>query len=485
MKNIKYWLLVATLVCGSALFTACDSDDNSGGGGDSPLPPTENEVEQERDELLTLIEDDTETVVGNLETDGLAMLSQVNGQLMSMMGRGRNFIVNMQQVIAMLAVKNAMEHIKTVETGSKLDEMGYKYYLPVDISAFGVRVAFNERGDYDITPADGMEFVFPATVEGFGTTVYKMSFKNTGEWYESIASSQFGNVQQLAIVNRIPKALKMTLSGLFDDVEKVLFSSDIQLAMDADGLTDIVSLKDNNFQLTGQLLTLLKANGMSEDDGQLDYNVDFNHDGLTNIDIAFTQKGLKLVNLSALLTLPADNDFMGRLLDYILHFNNGGEPEPFPASVLSGGKSEVKMTILDNLYLAGSIPNLETCLNAMQDLSRNINAQSSAADINNYLKVVNSQYTMTIATGHSTHEVLMQMTAEDMDGSCRILPSLKFEDTPDYQPISELVSEKTIDSMDTIVSKAISPLGASAGSYVLLLSRIMQIMPLNSQEWGF
>ena len=95
--------------------------------------------------------------------------------------------------------------------------MGYSAYIPIDISAFGVRVIFDEEGNYRFDPIEGLEFIFPATIEGYGATAYEWSIKNNGDWYESVSPVHLNGVRGLACVSRIPKSFTMTMSGLFDD----------------------------------------------------------------------------------------------------------------------------------------------------------------------------------------------------------------------------------------------------------------------------
>ena len=478
MKRIKNWMLIAALIGGGSLMTSCDCDDAT--------PASSNdEVRKERQELLQVIEDDTEIIDGSMVNDGMLLTAQVNAQLMTKMGRGRHFIANMKQLIAMMAVKNALENIKAVEQGSQLEEMGYKAYIPVDISAFGLHVLFNDRGDYNITPANGLEFVFPATVQGLGTTLYKMAFRNSGEWYESVTPAHFGNVQYLACVNRIPKTMTMTLSGLFDGEEKTLVEGTVNIELENDDASRFVSFRENDFRLSGEIRSNLKAVGLGEDDSCLGYDFAFSQDGTLTAAFDYTQKGLKLMDFNTVLTLSAGDDFVSQLSDYVMHFSNAeGIEDHALDNVFPGGKAEMSINILDGLLMAGSIGNVAEYIKTLQDLKDNCKEGSSAADWNKYLKVLNQQCDMTLTSTKTTSLVPMQILAEQRGEGLLLLPSLKFADMSDYHSLSELVSSKTIDSLGRIMASSAQPMG-NAGSYMVLLSRVMQMMPLNSEEWGF
>ena len=217
------------------MFTSCSSDDTE----IAPNPPDpddpddpETDPYQKYGDLIQHIQEDAKLLAENLNFDMLNTTVDINTQLLRVMDKGRNFTANIKTLIALMAVQNAVQHIKSVPADSELAKMGYTAYIPLDISSFGVRVVFDERGDYKVSPAEGLEYIFPATIEGVGKTVYKMSLKNNGEWYESVSPGNFRQVKGLACITRIPKAMTLTLSGLFDDKEINILQGVVNIEME-------------------------------------------------------------------------------------------------------------------------------------------------------------------------------------------------------------------------------------------------------------
>ncbi len=170
-----------------------------------------------REEVLSHVKSDAKVVADNMNPEMFNLTNQVYSQLMALMVKDRNYMRNMKQVLAIMAANSALKKIRPVTYGSELAKMGYLMYIPVDIQTFGAQVVFDENGESRLFPCDGLEFIFPATVDGLGTTLYKVAFKAGDNWTEKIFPAQLNNVKGLACVYRVPKTLTMTLSGAFDN----------------------------------------------------------------------------------------------------------------------------------------------------------------------------------------------------------------------------------------------------------------------------
>lgn len=92
MKKIINWVLFATLFLGLTIQTSCSSDHD----GDS----VNEEVQKERDELLTHIEDDAQVMDENLDFELLDLTTQVQAQLLDLMGRDPRFSGNLKKVVS-------------------------------------------------------------------------------------------------------------------------------------------------------------------------------------------------------------------------------------------------------------------------------------------------------------------------------------------------------------------------------------------------
>ena len=293
MKRIINWVLFASLFLGLTMQTSCSSDDD----GDS----INGEVRKERDQLLTHIEDDVQSMDETLDFELFDMITQVQTQLLTYMGKDPRFSNNLKKVVSLMAVRNAFQNIHQVENGSELAAMGYQAYIPVDIMAFGVRVIFDEHGNYTMKPAEGLEFVFPATVEGYGQTLYKIALRNEGEWYESVTPAQLNGVRGLACVNRYPKQLNLRMTGLFNDEEVTLCTGVLATMLEKTPDSQYVSFQTNEFQMGVDIRSALKGNtyGLPDDDSAIAFSwgtIESSAGTLMNILSSFTQKGKEMLN---------------------------------------------------------------------------------------------------------------------------------------------------------------------------------------------
>ena len=447
MKKIQYWMLAAVIICGSSIFGSC-SDNN-----DNPVNPVDEEAQKVRTELVAHIKNDTKVLSDNLTTDGMSATTQINAQLMTLMGKGRNLMANLKQLISMMAIKNAVANAKAVTAGSELQKMGYSAYIPVDISSFGIRVIMDERGNYNVTPANGLEFIFPATVEGVGTTIYKLAFRNSGQWYEAVPKpAKLGNTKGVAIVIRIPTAMTMTMSGLFDNEEVVLQKGVLNIEPKKVTEAGYVSLEDNILQLSGQLSSLVQGYDLPENDESLQFCFNMNKGKVASSDFLYTQKGQNLLRL----TNKTEED-----------------------------ASELEIDILQDLLISGIISHdfdFQTLLNLVQHGKDGIITEE---EFQYFVKVINDQCKLAIAYQPENTQVPMCLAAEQIQGYNVVLPAFKFADSPEYVPLSQLVDDETMDSFNSICSSFITILSSSADTYKQLFASVMQMMPMNGQEWGF
>ncbi|MBO7069211.1 MAG: hypothetical protein J6W52_11160 [Bacteroidaceae bacterium] len=483
MKRIIYLALVATMFCCTLVFTACSSEDIDNSS-------VNQEIEKERNELLAHIQDDARIMADSLNFDMLNTTAQVNGQLLSSMAKGRNFLTNMKKLIGIMAVQNAMQHVKSVAAGSELAGKGYTAYLPLDISAFGVRVVFDERGNYNVTPAEGLEFIFPATLDGVGTTAFKMSLKNNGEWYESVSPTNFGNVKGLACISRIPKAMTMKLTGLLNENEVTLLTGILNIEMEKNAESQYVDFYNNAFAISGQLMSTLKGSqyGLPDDDSTLSFNLSMNESGQADIAYNFEQNGMNVLNFGAQVTLPQKEHFIEQIAGDITSLSDFtvGNMILILGNAFSNSQAVAEMTILDDLILTGTIRDGSQFFQALQDIvAKRNDKEVTTEEWKEFVQKFNDSYNLLIGCEHVTRQVPMQLFAIQSDGSLDNLPALKFADKTDYIALRTLLTTEAVDNINKIYETTATPVSNAAGVGLRLLSSVVLMMPMNSKEWGF
>ena len=480
MGRIKYSLLSVIFVMG-VLLSSCSSDNDT-----TPVPiPIPDDDNQDRTELSEQLEDDIQKVNNNLSFNGIAMMSDITSQLLLKMGRSRNFMVNLKQLITMMVLKNAVEKAQPVTPGSELEKMGFKAYIPIDISSYGVRVAFSERGDYDITPAQGLEFVFPATVEPIGTTAFKFKFRNSGSWHESVYPAKIRNMEGLACINRIPTAMTMTVSALLGTEEVTLYEGVVNINIDKSADSEYVSFIDNNFSLNGQMKSLLQGHDLPEDDGCLGFSYGLEQDGKMQLSFDFNQNGLKLVDFSATSILPEDNKFVSMMSEMFLNPSESQDESLMLrlARIFTDADADFTLDLLDNLHFVGIIGDVSEYLKALQKvLDNRTGSQVTADEFKSFVETLNQQWSVVLNNARLSAPLLVQMAAEQQNDGFSLQPAFQFGEETDFVPLSQLVSQETLGNYNLLISEGFSQVGKASGAYMELISKVMQMMPVNINE---
>ena len=186
MKRLLSRIFFLTLICSAALFSACSSDD-------APAVPVD--PPSARDVLAATLKKDAAVLADQLDFSAIEATSDATRQLLSLMGRGRYFMRDMQTAMVMITARNISER--------KL--------------AYGLRVVFDEKANYRIgTTGGSLEFIFPATIGDYPKTLYKLTFASNKNW------------------DAVPELFNLTLSGMFGDRERVLSKSSANIVMASD-----------------------------------------------------------------------------------------------------------------------------------------------------------------------------------------------------------------------------------------------------------
>ena len=289
MKRILNWAMALMLICGSPLLTACSSDDNSA------EPPKNPEAEKNRELLATHFKADAAVLTENLDYDAITLSTQATQQLLAMMNKSRYFKNDIKTMLMLLTIQNAAERS----------------------NSHGVRVVFDEKGNYKVGSGEGMVFIFPATADGYAKMLYKLSVASSSNW------------------NEIPERMNATLSCLYDEEEVVLNKS-------------VVNIKMN----TGYEGMAAMALGAFDYDTRVDYFLPDTSDGACSINIAasrqndgtldfgfgYVQNKLNILNMNINFPIPTD---------YTVNMTT--------EAIEVATDKVLKCTILDDLFVKGDI----------------------------------------------------------------------------------------------------------------------------------
>jgi hypothetical protein len=436
--------MVATLFCGLFTLTSCvDEADN---------PTGDSEIIQDREEILSHIKNDAKVLAEEMNPEMLNLTNEVYSQLMALMAKDRNYMKNMKQILAMMAANNALKKIMPVTKGSELAKMGYLMYIPVDIQTFGVQVVFDENGSSRLFPCEGMEFIFPATVNGLSTTLYKVAFKAGSKWKETVAPAQLKNLKGVACVYRVPETITITLSGLFDNKVQTLNKSTFDI-----GETLISGRSSTSLKGTGY--------GLPDVESTLDFKFSTAQKGKVQIDCNYVNNGLQIMTLQAMLTLPETGNLIERL----------------STNDFNGSHIDFDMQILNDLNLYGSIRDVAQFLEAFMNITQN--KSISSTDFSNNVDKIN-QYSEIHATCQNvTNPLYLQLMAKWVDNKNLLMPGIWSYENLELIPFDTYVEQADMDNINKVLEVVIPPMGSNTLLGVQVFSRIMQMLPLNSAEW--
>ena len=458
MKKFKYFALAAAvLLCGTGLTTSCS-------GEDSPeKPPTEEqEAKKNRDELISHIENDAKTMADVFSTASLNIASQAYDQLLALMESDKTFLSNMRLLLSALSENQALLTISPAAPGSELAKMGYPFYITADNSGFGVRVVFDGKGNSRLQSADNMEFIFPATVKGIGTTLFKLIIKGSNDYYQTVTEAQIQNVKRLACVNRFPKSLTMTLTGFIDNKELKLSEGVISLELPQNENSSFVSLDVQSFSLTGKQSNYNHRTATIEN--VLDFSLSNEADDMT-LAYGYTSGGVGVANCEAKMNVTQPNGFIGQM------FGNAFDIVDI---------KEVSIRILDDLTLAGIITDGAEFAQCFTAAIKNRQLNNTPDVLAGMVESLNRSCHAQLSCEQMTKPEPVKFCVAQEDGDYVIEPALKDLTSNDYLPISQLVDAQTMEYFNQSFNQSFTPGGNTTGSALKIYSAFIQMMPMTN-----
>ena len=257
MKRILNWAVTLMLICGSPLLTACSSDDN-------PSEPSKNpEAEKNRELLAAHFKANAAVLKETLDYDAVTVSTQAMQQLLTLTNKSRYFKDDMKKMMTLLTIQNAADKS----------------------NSHGMRVVLDEKGNYKVGSGDGMAFIFPAAVDGYAKTLYKLSMASNRNWID------------------IPDRLTFTLSCMYGDKEVVLNRAVANIRMNS-GYSAMAMMALGAFDFDSKVEYFLPDNS----DGACTINIAASRgaDGTLNFGFGYVQKALNILNMNFNFPLPTD-----------------------------------------------------------------------------------------------------------------------------------------------------------------------------------
>lgn len=455
MKRMKYFAFAAMLLCGTALFQACVAEvDNP---VDSP-DPAEQEAIVNRDVLTSHIESDARLLADNINSESFNATSQVLSQLLALIGNDKNFIPNMRTFFSTLSERKSLLNIYPVQKGSELAKMGYLVYIVVDTGGLGVQVIFDGKGGSRLNPTDHLEFIFPATVDGFGTTLFKVIVKNSEDCYQAVGDAQIPNVKRVGCITRLSKTITMTVTGFIDNQEKTLSQSVINLELPQNENSEYVSFDAGSFKLYGNQSAYLNDNSKTV----LDYSLAMDGDQMA-LDYGYSNNGMNVINCNMQMVLPQKENF-----------NSQMSQDAFNIADLKS----LSVRFVNDMSIAGTFSGGAAFSDAFSTVIQNRQQTSSVDVLNKAVTSLNESCDLQITCDEMTKPEILKFCLVQKDGFTLIEPALKDLKSDDLIPLSTFLDTQTMEAFSQPFKDSFSPAGNASGSVLKLFSALMQMMPL-------
>ena len=458
MKRTLYY--IAALLGCIWLLTACSS-----GSDDDPIPVPEPEPKPEevvenkaRSILISQIETDVlELTNGNTGLEAFYATSEAYAQLLALIERDKNFIPNMRTLFSAAAEKKSLLKLYPVENGSELAKMGFIAYIISDNAGFGAQIVFDGKGGSRLSASDHLEFIFPANVTGFGTTLFKLIIRNGVDCYKSI--SVFNNLKKLACINCMPKQITMTLNGFINEKEVTLSQNVIDLELPQKANSEYVSFDAWSFKLKGRQDAYLNSNDMST----LDYRLTMEDNNMV-LSYGFTRNGNSIISCEANMVLPGKSDFMSQMANKAFDFAN---------------LKSLSIKILDNLTVTGTISESKTFAQSYTDAIAKRQKTNSADDLVSTVEALNQSCHLQLSCNQITEAEDLTFCIAEKNNKYMIEPALKNQDDDDVSTIVGNLNHEAKEAFEKLFKDSFTPTGNSAGSAMKFYSTFMQIIPLN------
>lgn len=453
MKRMKYFALVTAFLCGIGLFSSCVVSN------DNPVPDSEQEAKENRQLLIRHIEKDAKLLAENFNVAAFDATSQAYAQLLAMIQLDRNFVKNMNTVLSTISDNQSLLSISPVQAGTELAQMGYLLFITVNNGDFGVRVILDGKRNSRVSVCDHLEFIFPATVAGIGTTLFKLIVKNSNDCYETVSDVNIGNLKRVACVNRLPKSFTMTLNGYIDNQELTLSESVVNLELPQKESSQYVDLTAQQFKLKGQQSSYMKTSNQSA----LNFCLSLDGDDM-NLDYNYTRNGMEIVGCDAQMKLSQKGSFIEQMTD-----------EAFNIADLKA----VTIRILNDLVFAGSIDNGTDFAKDFAQAIKNREQATSPEVLEPVVESLNASCHFQLSCEQMTKPEDIHFCLVQKDDKYMIEPALRRFEGIGLIPLSELVDQQTLIYINGPFKESFTPAGNTVGSALKFYSVFMRMMPFS------
>ena len=441
MKKILNWVLAATLVCGTSVFTACTSDleDN----------PAQEQARKNRKEFIEHTRANLKDVAENLNFSTWKSVGTLNTYF-------NRYVLNnpeFEQLLGGIFRERLAQSIVPLSE-EEAAQTGKKLRITIDLASFNITFTNTETGMV-AAENDGEGLVFELSDQASAEKTIKIALKGGGEVFEQ-HSEDLGN-PEMDVLIRYPKRHDLVFSTkqngqwvtcLVASTETTIGNGETEVAGDA------TNLLLGAFSMKGTITTSIPG-----DDTEMLFDISQNpgeHKGGLTFDL--THNSRKLVSIAAELNNVSDQADLSQLT------SGGGTTsilEVLSAIIAGNCTADMKLTLIDDLTTtmkvekSGEVMGLIT---AMSDARRNYADQQT---IEGYVSALDKLITTTMTCKGVNQNIPMKLVTTKVGVDYWAMPALNFADENGYVPLTDLLDKESMEYGANIIDHAVLPLKES------------------------
>lgn len=462
MKKFLTWAMVATLICGASVFTACTNDTSDN--------PTE-QAKKNRTEFIQHTRATMKDLAENLNFGSWTAANTLNLYFNQYVLNNPDF----NKAVLNAFIQKMQQSVKPVEEGSELSEMGYQMYGTVDFTEFNYRFTMNAEGTgFDVVEADDFEVIlngWNVLTQQYETGIYKVSLKASGDQsFKFVHASR--QQEGLAIVVIMPSEFQFAISDKQTGTWEDGFSGSFQNYVNVAAGHEYALLSRDTWSVSGSVSSNFQAvPSLNEkaDQTTVNFSIANNREDYTgNYAFSWEQNGRKMLDL----TLKQGRDASGGIanIDLTQFTSTSSLLDLLAAWLTTRNLDEAKLTLLDDLTTTLSISDMTKAL----ELARaSASARRNYADqqtIDQYTQQLNALIKAEMTCKGVNQTIPMKLVTSKFGVDYWTMPAFNFADENGYVALTDLLDAESVQYGINIIDHAAEPMQQS----IIVVRQLLQ-----------
>jgi hypothetical protein len=142
------------------------------------------------------------------------------------------------------------------------------------------------------------------------------------------------------------------------------------------------------------------------------------------------------------------------------------------------------MRILNDLNLYGSISDIAQYSKAFMNIIGSYHNNVSSVDLSDNVDKLNLYSQVYIISQNAQSPLLLRLMTEWKDNKMLLMPGIWSYERFELIPFDAYMEQSDVEIVNKTLEAILSPMGTNTVYGMQVFSRIMQMLPLNSAEWG-